>query len=522
MPPPHRLHLSRDRALPWIAVLLVILATALLRIHLMNAPLERDEGEYAYAGQLMLQGIPPYKLACNMKLPGTYAAYSLVMALFGQTTAGIHLGLMVVNAGAILLLYLLGSRLFGPGSGLAAALSYALMSVGSGVMGTQAHATHFVVLPAIAGTLLLLRANESRRLSTIWWAGLCFGLAFLAKQHGIFFAIFGGLWIVFAGRRNWRALPARLLAYGAGVAVPFLITCLLLWRAGVFDRFWFWTVTYASKYTQETSVSDGLASFRETFVPILQQNAGLWFLAFAGLVTIWWRKQDRTSAVFATGLLLLSFLAMCPGLYFREHYFVLVLPAVALLTGASVRDRLVFGLFAVAFCFALFQQRDFLFRMTPVDICHELYGESPFPEAIRVADYIRANSTPQDLVAVVGSEPEIYFYANRHSATSYIYTYALMEPQPYALQMQNDMIREIETARPEYVVHEVADDLWMRGPDSPTRIFDWWAAYRAQHYELVGVAETISINRSEYRWGAAAAQDYKPQSDWYLAVYRRK
>lgn len=39
-----------------------------------TAPLERDEGEYAYAGQLMLQGIPPYQLAYNMKLPGTYAA----------------------------------------------------------------------------------------------------------------------------------------------------------------------------------------------------------------------------------------------------------------------------------------------------------------------------------------------------------------------------------------------------------------------------------------------------------------
>jgi hypothetical protein len=38
--------------------------------------LERDEGEYAYAGQLMLQGIPPYQLAYTMKLPGPFAAYA--------------------------------------------------------------------------------------------------------------------------------------------------------------------------------------------------------------------------------------------------------------------------------------------------------------------------------------------------------------------------------------------------------------------------------------------------------------
>jgi len=36
-------------------------------------------GEYAYAGQLILQGVPPYKEAYNMKLPGTYAAYAVTI-----------------------------------------------------------------------------------------------------------------------------------------------------------------------------------------------------------------------------------------------------------------------------------------------------------------------------------------------------------------------------------------------------------------------------------------------------------
>ncbi len=68
-------------------VLLVVLLAAFIRYRLLDMPLERDEGEYAYAGQLILQGIPPYELAYNMKLPGTYYAYALGMAVFGQTTA---------------------------------------------------------------------------------------------------------------------------------------------------------------------------------------------------------------------------------------------------------------------------------------------------------------------------------------------------------------------------------------------------------------------------------------------------
>ena len=37
-------------------------------------PLERDEGEYAYIGQLILRGEIPYVAAHSMKLPGVYYA----------------------------------------------------------------------------------------------------------------------------------------------------------------------------------------------------------------------------------------------------------------------------------------------------------------------------------------------------------------------------------------------------------------------------------------------------------------
>ena len=89
------------------ALLLVILFFAFVRMQLRNMPLERDEGEFAYVGQLILQSIPPYKIACNMKLPGTYAAYAAIMAVFGETASGIRIGLMLLNVAATLLVFLL-------------------------------------------------------------------------------------------------------------------------------------------------------------------------------------------------------------------------------------------------------------------------------------------------------------------------------------------------------------------------------------------------------------------------------
>src|SRR5437773_11923386 len=140
----------------WVLAVAVFSLTTAVRIRLLGIPLERDEGEYAYAGQLLLQGIPPYKLAYSMKFPGTAASYALLMSIFGDTTTGIHLGLIVINLVTVGLIFFLGRYLMGRLAGVAAAATYGVISLMPYVLGQAAHATHFVVLPAIAGALVLL------------------------------------------------------------------------------------------------------------------------------------------------------------------------------------------------------------------------------------------------------------------------------------------------------------------------------------------------------------------------------
>ncbi|HKQ67456.1 MAG TPA: hypothetical protein VJZ73_20725, partial [Methylomirabilota bacterium] len=77
----------KPRVWAWASVAAVVLAAALIRLRLLEVPLDRDEGEYAYFGQLLLAGVPPYAAAYNLKLPGIYAAYALILGALGQTTA---------------------------------------------------------------------------------------------------------------------------------------------------------------------------------------------------------------------------------------------------------------------------------------------------------------------------------------------------------------------------------------------------------------------------------------------------
>ena len=180
--------------LVYVALLVaVVVLFSLIRIRLLNMPLERDEGEYAYGGQLLLHGLAPYQHLYSVKLPGVYASYALIVAAFGQSPAGIRLGLLLVNVVSILLLFHITRRLLCDLSALVAAASYALLSAGADVNGVAAHATHFVVVFALAAILVLLKALDSGKRALIFVAGLLFGTAFLMKQPGLVFAAWAAI-----------------------------------------------------------------------------------------------------------------------------------------------------------------------------------------------------------------------------------------------------------------------------------------------------------------------------------------
>jgi hypothetical protein len=152
---------------------------------------------------------------------------------------------------------------------------------------------------------------------------------------------------------------------------------------------------------------------------------------------------------------------------------------------------------------------------------HGLYGADPLPEAEIVANFIAENSPPDARVAILGSEPEIYFLAHRHSATGYIYTYAQMEPQPFALKMQHEMISDIEMRKPEFIVF--ADNImsWNRRPDSNLTIFNWWDNYKT-NYTLVGLTDIISPTSTIVVLGTNFVAHYPEAHGSALEIFQRK
>ncbi len=619
----------------WIAVVLTLLLVLGVRWRLRDMPLERDEGEYAYVAQLMLQGVAPYADVYIQKLPGTPAFYALSMAIFGHSPAGIHIGLALANLTSIFLVFLLGRRLMDHIAGVTAALSFALLSMNPWVLGLAGHATHYVVFTALVGIFLLLRAcdaeptrgRDSKRSGAhrffaalncpgmlFFVSGLCFGLSFLMKQHGILFGVFGGVYLVWRRVGDWMTghltevplrpdgddentegdesrrrvlIPSRggrlrrdlrqpgrfrgelvgvvidASLFASGFVIPYALTCLILIGAGAFHPFVFWTITYAGKYSSAISLVKGSDVVHAAVSAVIGPNLILWILPFFGGMMMWWesrlddgssrlekssrRNPDiggpwsmvstpapgfhaqpsddatdekdgravssrrlsysgvRYARVFLTALLVCSVLSVSVGLYFRAHYFIMLLPVLALLTGVAVsrsvyllqHDRTIelflalpiLVLFVIAVGAALIGNGSTWFGMTPRQAMASVYGTTLFSETAAVADFIKNNSTADTRVAVLGSEPEIYFYSGRRAATGHIYTYPLMEQHEFALKMQEQMISEIERTKPDFLVY-VDDELsWLARPGSDRKIFEWWKEYWARDLDLVKTVE---------------------------------
>jgi hypothetical protein len=516
-------------------ILLVLLAVA-VRLRLLSMPLERDEGEFAYMGQLMLQGIPPYQLAFNIKMPGIYAAYALIMALFGQTASGIHLGFLFINLGNLVLLCFLARRWLEPGGVLLSCAAFIVLSLSSAVFGLAAHATNLVILFAMGGLLALLRARENRRGSLLFLSGALFCLSFLCKQPGLFFVFLALALLALdtwqTGLAQWRISLKNATLFSAGFITPMAATCLLLWRAGTFARFWFWTISYARVHAGMLP-----ASFvRHRLVQIFTYGFEPWLflMGLAGWLWLLCRKEEMEKKFIFTAFLLCSAAACLVGRYMARHYLVVMLPVISLLAGSFVsalacllaRSRfpatrfIPVGVF-IAVCAAIVKHNGPVwFEMPPDVACSAIYFDCPFVECLQVSQFIREHSAPQDRVAVIGSEPEIYFYARRHSVSGYIYMYDLVEPQPFEHAMQTEFIHDVETAKPEYLVVVNLDTSWMTWAAGDPTLFSWIHQYPGRYYDLVGVAE-IYPDHTDYRWGKETAAE-KPKTLSAIFTYKRR
>lgn len=521
-------------------LLAIVITVAVLRLRLLDVPLERDEGEYAYMAQLLLDGVPPYVAAYNMKFPGIYFLYALIIGIFGQTHTAIHFGLLLLNVASTVMLYFLGRKVFDQWVGLTASAAFGLLSLSYHVQGLWANAEHFVIPFALAGFLLLKMFAETSKGVWLFLGGLMLGGATVVKQPGGLFALCGFAYIIGvllkSEQANYRKTLFSILLFAGGVVLPLGVTAVYLSLAGVMDRFLFWAFTYAKEYGTQIPLRSALTFFLANFLPLLKSTVLLWILAALGLVVLCLAKDFKRERLFVITFFTAGMLSTSLGFFFRPHYFILFLPAAALMVGIGARFlflvfsnlqitalRIAFPAVCVGMAFvgSIGSHADVFFRFTPAEVTRATYGGNPFIEAPMISTFIKERTRPHDKIAIIGNEPEILFYSQRRSVTGHIYIYALMEEHPYADRLQQEMIREIESGAPKLLVYTHVLPEWYKKFEAEERLLQWLWAFTDKHYKLLARLEYTPGGNLPQFLTEETALSKKPQQVYWLSIYER-
>ena len=169
----------------------------------------------------------------------------------------------------------------------------------------------------------------------------------------------------------------------------------------------------------EIKSSDIFERFRNEFISAVDGLYLIWILAGSGLIVLFFHpnltKDSRTLFIFM--FFIFSFLSVCPGFYFRKHYFIVLLPAISLLFSVFINylyqlsylsvnlnflKFISIALFLLAMIFATTSQADMFFKLNNNKISRDIYGCNPFIESVEIARYIKANSDKKDKIAILG------------------------------------------------------------------------------------------------------------------------
>ena len=139
-----------------ICVIAILLIIVILRFPFLEIPLERDEGAYAYMAQLLLKGIAPYTEAYSLYFPGIFIIYALTFLIFSQTIFAIHFGLLVANLLTIILIFLIGKKLFDSLTGIVSGATLGLLGLNPHAQGLFSHPEPFTMLFICSGAYLFI------------------------------------------------------------------------------------------------------------------------------------------------------------------------------------------------------------------------------------------------------------------------------------------------------------------------------------------------------------------------------
>jgi hypothetical protein len=323
---------ARGRRLLGLFALFVLVSLLTRWLSLVVEVLDVDEAAHAVGSWVLLDGGRLYTDFVDNKPPLLYVYYALAQLLLGRGLFPVHVFTAVVS---VPLTALAASAAFRHDRrGVAAALLW--LVYGTSFLAHDmlaAHAELVLLLPASWAIAFAADERRAARWLPLLLAGLLLGLATLVKHQAAFWLPALG-WAALGTRRapGDAGKAARVVALGAGFALPLLATWVVFAATGDAHDLVYWLVWRNVLYAANPITAAGaLERAARYLLPWLVATAPLWWAwkgARPGL--------DGHHRRMVDGLVVLGLAPALAGFRFFPHYFIPTVFALALGAGPAV------------------------------------------------------------------------------------------------------------------------------------------------------------------------------------------
>src|SRR6266576_387479 len=409
------------------AALGIILLTVVIRLPSLLHPQPIDsEAMYSVVANEIVDGGRPYVDAVERKPPLLFWAYAAVFKVAGKFNwKALHMVALVWTLCAMAGLYVIGRELFGRNTGLIAALFYGVFQPWWTWKNLSFDGEMLMNLPIIWAWAIALGRSSSRLRPELFAAGALLGVAFLLKQPAAIATVPLGIYLLLPSYRASRRLTAadsiiQATVFTVGFFAVLSLVTIILWKQGILHEAFYWTI--ADHDVLHVFWHKGIVNTLTFVAACLPLVIGA-ILACRDKDEIWAGKTAERTALF--GLLIASGIGAAAGARFYPHYYVQLVPPLALLAApyyARLWSRTIrppHWLLRPAVTYAWL-------GLTVIAFSIEHWtGLAPRRVPSEAGRYLSTHSSPDDRIFVWGQTPEIYLHARRRPASRYITTFPL-------------------------------------------------------------------------------------------------
>jgi 4-amino-4-deoxy-L-arabinose transferase-like glycosyltransferase len=470
-----------------VLLMAVMVLTWILRMNFWGQPFEMDEGAYGYMGWGMHNGLVPYKDMYDQKPPGIFVLNSLVFLLFEPTALNLKIFASIYSLGSVLAVFMVTRKLAGQKEGCLAALLYAIFSCGPNIQGGGVNSEVFMVLPYTLAAYSLLKLLETGSRKNYLYFGFWTSLACTIKQvAAVNFFWLACYFVILIWQRRQLDTVSRILVDGflvvIGAVIPWIPFLLYFYEKDALGSLYFWQVSFNLHYIAKNQQNlANLSVFLARMKKILSENGFLWLAAFAGIGFRWPVMQrtvggskeateswQRTAWILMATWPIFSFIGVALGGRFFPHYFIQIIPSLAVLGGVGLMDLIrkvrsrgmdflrrpvgigVVVILALAFLSFVKTDAPFYFKYDGMQISFHQYDTPLFSVTRYIGKYLKVRTKPSDLIYVWGASPEINFYALRKSPNPYLMHTVAAYNLPWDPREQ--VLESLHRSPPKYVV----------------------------------------------------------------------